>query len=61
VRSWLFRLLGWDPSSDLPRPSDPDAPRRKARELRERTIRLERMAVEADVIQRSDTSEGSYR
>ena len=51
---WLKHLLGCRADSSE---EDRDAFARRAAELRERHERLERMAIEADVIRRSDTYE----
>lgn len=51
---WIWRLIPW--RSDTPQ-ADRRAFERREAELRDRHERLERLAVEADVISRSDTSE----
>lgn len=51
---WLWSLLGWNG----PRPqADRETFLRREAELRERHERLERMAIEADVITRTDQPE----
>jgi hypothetical protein len=53
--SWLKAIFG---RQDDDRPdADREAFRRRERSAQERLQRLERMAIEADVIQRNDTPE----
>jgi hypothetical protein len=51
---WIWKLLNG--RSDSPQ-ADREAFERREAELRDRHERLERLAVEADVMSRSDTSE----
>jgi hypothetical protein len=51
---WIWKLLNG--RSDSPQ-ADREAFERREAELRDRHERLERLAAEADVISRSDTSE----
>src|SRR4051812_27772999 len=55
LMQWLRHLINW--RSDTPQ-ADREAFERREAELRDRHERLERLAVEADVISRSDTPEG---
>jgi hypothetical protein len=54
LMQWIWKLLNG--RSDSPQ-ADREAFERREAELRDRHERLERLAVEADVMSRSDTSE----
>lgn len=60
VTSWLLSVLFGGPDNQRS-PRDQEQFARREAELRERMERLERMAIEADVISRTDRSEGSGR